>query len=697
METTQNTEAPIAEAPTEPTPAVLNSLAQPRMYYTEMPSAPEITAGNDGQNYNAFPLLPQYDYVAKPNEPVVQYNEPVPWWASVGAGMHETIAAQLYDAFEAPVFEPVPYYDPKPNLKDMMDRGVVSVTEQQQEYLLESGSREELDYRLTKLEEKRLNQQMMGANVTGAIVGSMADVDLPAMFLGGSLIKAGKATKMQGALTDAALGTTLGLGGQAATNALGGFQSSEEMLMRAVWNAAGGMFTALTPYPKALDEAADLTPRGPTPIPTQYLLDPDPKAAAVERAAMGEPVDLMDFIARGGRDVEVEAKLATPAKAPARALDDAQDVPATLVPPSPEKAMMEPVGPLRGIAEAATTTTATTPSAARQTIAPKADVVDVKVAPGARLAGAQAKAVAIKEAEINKLKVKAATLPRNTVKAVREELQAKIDTLSKEVDALKAGPTEPSIPTVPTTLDERISGTRLGATPSINRTIRNSYKEGDFMGLLQTLKKESPSAAYTQIVDRVIAKADKMIKSGVRVELGHSVSPNARGTVRNYPSRGAIPETWEVGLHDVAGMNTVTALHEAIHVVTINALTTNKVLRKEAVELLEVVRRNAEKFHNSPQMKNYTGEVPKVISESHLRSNNSLENIKELVAWGMSNPEFQRFLASIPYKKGNAWDAFVMLVKKSLGLTKNDTALDEVLRIFNVATDGATEAPKLIP
>jgi hypothetical protein len=245
--------------------------------------------------------------------------------------------------------------------------------------------------------------------------------------------------------------------------------------------------------------------------------------------------------------------------------------------------------------------------------------------------------------------------------------------------------------------DQRISGTQLGASRSINREIRTAYLAGDFMGLLDTLKKVSPSTAFGHIVDRVIAKATTMQKQGTKFELGHAVSDNAWGTVRHYPARGSIPSTWEIGLHEVGGVNTITALHEVVHVVTIEALKTNRVLKKEAVELLEVVRKNAEKFYNSPQFKTYEGEVPKVISESHLRSNNSLENIKELVAWGMTNPEFQRFLQSIPYKQGNAWDSFVVLIKKSLGLNRMDTALDEVIRIFNVATDGATTAPAKMP
>jgi hypothetical protein len=62
---------------------------------------------------------------------------------------------------------------------------------------------------------------------------------------------------------------------------------------------------------------------------------------------------------------------------------------------------------------------------------------------------------------------------------------------------------------------------------------------------------------------------------------------------------------------------------------------------------------------------------------------NALSDVHELLAWGMTNPEMQRYLQSIAYKpKQSVFGRLVELLRKLLGVTGTyDTALTELLRV----------------
>ena len=64
---------------------------------------------------------------------------------------------------------------------------------------------------------------------------------------------------------------------------------------------------------------------------------------------------------------------------------------------------------------------------------------------------------------------------------------------------------------------------------------------------------------------------------------------------------------------------------------------------------------------------------------------NFMRSVDEVLVWGMTSPEAQAYLESIPYKSKSLWTSFVEAVRKVLGLSAhNDTALSEVLRIADV-------------
>ena len=78
---------------------------------------------------------------------------------------------------------------------------------------------------------------------------------------------------------------------------------------------------------------------------------------------------------------------------------------------------------------------------------------------------------------------------------------------------------------------------------------------------------------------------------------------------------------------------------------------------------------------------------------------NPLDNIDEMVAWGLTDVHMQEMLESLPYKGDRTmWDSFVETIRTILGLSpKEDTALSELLslssRLFD--TDMSEVSPVL--
>lgn len=75
---------------------------------------------------------------------------------------------------------------------------------------------------------------------------------------------------------------------------------------------------------------------------------------------------------------------------------------------------------------------------------------------------------------------------------------------------------------------------------------------------------------------------------------------------------------------------------------------------------------------------------------------NAFSNLDELVAWGLTNPEMQRYLGTIEYKpRQSVWSRFVSLVKDILGVGQTgidvaeNSALAELLRVSEQVMDAS--------
>lgn len=137
-----------------------------------------------------------------------------------------------------------------------------------------------------------------------------------------------------------------------------------------------------------------------------------------------------------------------------------------------------------------------------------------------------------------------------------------------------------------------------------------------------------------------------------------------------------------------AGTNYETLVHELIHAVTQAQLriAPDGTAAKELKALYnEIIRQ----FNTRAK----AGKLRPFEQKFFRRENNSLEDADELLAWGLTNKEFQEYLASIIVSpKVTLWNKFVRAIGKLLGSpVSTDSALGQLLSISeNLLTESMT-------
>lgn len=215
------------------------------------------------------------------------------------------------------------------------------------------------------------------------------------------------------------------------------------------------------------------------------------------------------------------------------------------------------------------------------------------------------------------------------------------------------------------------------------------------------LSENAPSKAHRAIASAVEATLKRMARAGVDMTLVSS--RKRREGLNGYTSlriqQVRAPDgskelefSIEVGLKQGKGTSYGTALHELVHAATqmttfaakqpiyrgtelaatVKELDTlHKAVRNRLAQKLEKAAMGGEGLNKFEQ-----------ISLGRGGRNNAFDNIDELLAWGMSSPDMQRFLEAMPYEKGTGWTKFVSIVRKALKLpVKQNTALSELLRL----------------
>ena len=141
---------------------------------------------------------------------------------------------------------------------------------------------------------------------------------------------------------------------------------------------------------------------------------------------------------------------------------------------------------------------------------------------------------------------------------------------------------------------------------------------------------------------------------------------------------------------DASGINPRIMLHEFLHAATQAAVHLGNLrgsvgsnTAKFASELVDLQNAFIKHF-NQRVTDSKAGKITLTeMEEAILKRNiNAGLDPHELLAWGMTNPKFQQYLETIPYKARTMWTAFVDSVRSFLGMApRMDTALSELLHV----------------
>lgn len=231
---------------------------------------------------------------------------------------------------------------------------------------------------------------------------------------------------------------------------------------------------------------------------------------------------------------------------------------------------------------------------------------------------------------------------------------------------------------------------------------RDAQLEADLDGksfdeALDHMIENAPSRFHRHIMRAVRRVATQMQSMGVQfdfriVKPGDTVptefaSPDIRAyaMLEKSPLRATIllksSETGRSG-----GFNYQILAHELLHTVTIASIARGSDMAVygrsrlgKAVKDLEDLRVALVRHVNARQREGNLTPFEQKLVESY----NSLDDPDELLAWGLTNPEMQRYLQSIEYQpKQSVFSRLVELLRSFLGIEgRYDTALTELLRV----------------
>ena len=207
--------------------------------------------------------------------------------------------------------------------------------------------------------------------------------------------------------------------------------------------------------------------------------------------------------------------------------------------------------------------------------------------------------------------------------------------------------------------------------------------------LAQWAVDNAPNSAAKAIAEKVLVRIKELDERGFfrkPVEVLNRSDLKYRGRF-TYALDFSYGELKFAGLkngkaHYGTGTRYITILHELLHAVTVPAL---RGAGKESNELTVVL----DKVKKQIAADKRAGKTHPIFDKI-ARGANTIQNIKELISWGLTDPEFQDYLSTVKVGETNALTRMVEIFRKFLGLdAKYETALDTVVR----ATDSILEMP----
>ena len=236
------------------------------------------------------------------------------------------------------------------------------------------------------------------------------------------------------------------------------------------------------------------------------------------------------------------------------------------------------------------------------------------------------------------------------------------------------------------------------------QSIEKELAGKNFMQVAQWAVRSAPNAFAKVIAQKVLSRLQGMQSRGVKFDFQIKGGDSRPGNL--YGARGLTNFVFGKTGEDVSikitlngatvmenqdgypsGMNYVTVLHELLHAATRGQL---KYLKSTdpLVKELSDLRNQVVRYFNNVDQKDMTPFMKRVYN----REINALNDIDEMVSWGMTDEDMQKFLSEIKVGEKSVFTKLIETIRKILGLGQPyESALDRLVRTTESILDESVE------
>jgi hypothetical protein len=234
--------------------------------------------------------------------------------------------------------------------------------------------------------------------------------------------------------------------------------------------------------------------------------------------------------------------------------------------------------------------------------------------------------------------------------------------------------------------------------------IQNELKGKSISYLAKWLVDNAPNSFAKEIAQKIKNRVDEYVRIGVPLEFkvftGSARRKSYMGVLKPKNFGGG-KIGYEINLNGTGpngvadgktGTDYETALHEMLHLATSiqikSSLQTPE--GKELTKLLDFIREKVTEDYNNNVDHPLLNTLKQRIKAKNWNAGiNILKNERELLAWGLSNSEFQDYLSKLKYSDNkSAYDKFVELVRKLLNIDKEyETAMERLVSVSGKLMD----------
>ena len=237
--------------------------------------------------------------------------------------------------------------------------------------------------------------------------------------------------------------------------------------------------------------------------------------------------------------------------------------------------------------------------------------------------------------------------------------------------------------------EQGVEEVKAGGTPE-ERKIQSELTGKTLLEAADWAVRNAPDRFAKHIAERVRARIGDVAKRGVKLEF--DLQGESSRNTGLYSAKGLCNTDWEkntvtVRLNGVpvmdnqngypSGMNYITILHELLHAALdtqTHFLPQDSALGKELLGLYNTVIK-----HFNTEVR--AGRMTPFMERIYKDNINALKNPYEIISWGLTDADMQKFLSSIKVGDKTAFDQVVEWIRDVLGISPDYlSALDQLVR-----------------